>query len=692
MSTRQYSFPEILSSIDTVTKVFSKFRYWRGKLKLEFRMTSTVYHQGSLMFGWLPCVSTAISTPDLFTLSGCNAHILSATTKDNLSIELPYFNPMEWVDILGGKLTPDGRVATGWLSELNTLLTTSSAISASIPMNVYASFTEIEMMGFSSHSKDPGVIKELQNKNQNGINAKTVVSGVSQIVRALPVVGPIWGAIATILNTFSGDLAKPVNDRVATPMYIPASSDSALCHGVALADEVSMYSQALISQTRSLNGMCTSHMTLNELARKPMLHLQYKFDGTNTSFGLTTTPQYQNYSDQRNIDWLWAISYAFKYWKGSIKYLIHFVLPSFQSFRAQITLLDQLNITPDSTGDLMNKIIDVAGETWIEVSVPFLRSTIWTDPYLESQATAGSCPVLQITQLTPIVGSSLPSTPVCYINVFRAGGEDTAFRCLQNAGHAVPITMNNHCSLETKFKSTFDPIFPGAKQSIEKGYIAPEIAATVSDCLKRASATVFTSGGTIDNSAPFNFPAGTGNINYIHAGLEPYQYFSSMFMFWRGSRIVRNNQGTNLWGVLGSGVNAFTWGDGAAIYFPSGSAGLNYREAVCCDYRSMFPYVPVGQPGVPFDAHNFLVYSTGTSTLLPFQQPVVATNTWTAATTYTIAAGDDFMLLHPIPFFPTKFYPTVTLIDEEKTMKTTKPEKQRKSVNTSQKNIVKDNN
>jgi len=104
---------------------------------------------------------------------------MSASTKDNLSIELPYWCPMEWVDIIGGSLVSDGRICTVWLSELNRLLTTSPSISASIPMVVYASFTEIEMMGATSTSKDPGVIKELQSKNKDGINAKTVVSGIS---------------------------------------------------------------------------------------------------------------------------------------------------------------------------------------------------------------------------------------------------------------------------------------------------------------------------------------------------------------------------------------------------------------------------------------------------------------------------------------------------------------------------------
>lgn len=659
MTTRAYPIPTILSSVDTVVKLFSKFRYFRAKVKLEFRMTSSVYHQGALMLGWLPCVSTAMAHPDLFTLSGCNAHTMSASTKDNLSIELPYWCPMEWVDNLGGALTPDGRICTVWLSELNRLLTTSPSISASIPMVVYASFTEIEMMGATSTSKDPGVIKELQNKNQNGINAKTVVSGISQVVRALPVIGPIWGAVATIINTFAGDLAKPVNDAVAQPVVSSASSDYALCHGITYADEVSMYSQALISQSMRFNGMLTSHMTLNELARKPMLHAQFKFDGTITAYALECSPQRSNYGDFRNIDWLWAVSLAFRYWKGAIKYSIHFVLPSFMSFKCQITQQDQLLLPITSTGDLMNKIIDVAGETWVDVEVPFLRPTIWVDPYLEGQAVFGACPQVNIVQLTAIVGSSLPATPVCYINVYRAGGEDTAFRGLQNAAHGLGDIEAESTSLELRFTKPFPAMCESANQSIEKGYIANEIAATVSDCLKRASLTITGLAiGANDYSAPFNFPAGAGNINYSLIGLEPYQYFSSMFLFWRGSRIIRHSQATDFWGVKGA-TTTLNWGDGAAFYFPLGTAGVTNREGLCVNYTSIYPYIPVGQPAVTVDLYNYGPASQGPSVDLPLAKQVIGTNLSTASG-IVVSAGDDFMLIHPVPFFPSKFYPTVS--------------------------------
>lgn len=603
-------------------------------------------------------VSSAMTAPDIFTLSGCNAHTLSASLGDGLSIELPYFIPMEWVDGLSGSLTPDGKIATVWLAELNRLLTTSPNISASIPIVVYASFTEIEMMGMCSFSKEPGVIKELQKKNNDGINAKTVVSGVSQVVRALPVIGPIWGAIATIINTFAGDLAKPVNDAAPQLITATATPDSALCHGITQADEVSMYSQALVSQSKTFNGMLTSHITLNELARKPMLHLQYKFDGTNTSFALTATPQIKDYSDFRNMDWLWAISLAFRYWKGSIKYLIHFVLPSFQSFRAQITILDQLGVAVVSTGDLMNKIVNVQGETWVEVNVPYLRPVLWVVPAAEVPASA-AVPKLVITQLTPIVGSSLPATPVCYINVYRAGGEDTAFRVLQHADDLIsPEKEVVSQSLEVRFRKPFDGLVAGSNQSIEKGYVAPEIACSVSDCLKRASFTLSSSSTFSDTTAPFNFPPGTGNVNYGSIGLEPFQYFAAMFMFWRGSRIIRHYQTATIWGVQDRN-KSLNWGDGAALHFPAGSAGTTFREALSVDYRSIYPYIPVFQPGIIIDYNSMVTVSMGPTVLPPFAEPVNSA-TIGGLTNISIAGGDDFMLIHPVPFFPVKFYPAIT--------------------------------
>jgi len=329
------------------------------------------------------------------------------------------------------------------------------------------------------------------------------------------------------------------------------------------------------------------------------------------------------------------------------------------SFKCQLLQQDQLGVGITSTGELMNKILDVAGETWFDVEVPFLRQTIWADPYLEAQAAPGSVPEIDIVQLTQIVGSSLPSTAVCYINVYRAGGEDTAFRALQHVTYGLGTVIEaESTSLELRFTKPFPAMVDNANQSIEKGYVANEIAATISDCLKRAS--IMFSGlstAAYDYTAPFNFPAGTLNANYKTIGLEPYQYFASMFMFWRGSRIIRHSQATDFWGVMGA-TSTLNWGDGAAFYFPGGSAGLTNREGLCVNYSSIYPYIPVGQPGLTIDLHNYGPASQGPSVVLPLQKQVVGTNLLTA-TNLVISAGDDFMLIHPVPFFPAKFYPTV---------------------------------
>jgi hypothetical protein len=639
----QLNFPQLLLTNPVIQNTLKQFRYFRANVQVEIRINSTPYHQGSLMVGWLPAWQPAFPVTSVRTLSGCNAVVLAASTQESCTVKLPYLNNIDWMDT--SPFVGDGRIAILWILVLNPLLTTSPDMPASLPINVFASFKDIVLEGFISQAKNS---KEAVNKMKNGIDATSTVSTVSKILRKAPVIGPAYGAIADFLNVYSGDLEKPVAVTASTPIHAIYGA-GALAEGLDYVDPMSLYSNANLAQSKTFAGMETSHMTLNELAMKPILFFQVVMTSVSPSYNVRVTPDDVWAVLPQQSDYLRAVSHAFRYWRGSIKYLFHFCVPAFYSFRVQFSLNYDPLATPANVGDLMNKIIDIKGETWVPIVVPYLRPITWSEVLFDPP---DAIPLLTWALITPIVGSSLPATPIVYCNVFRAGGEDMCFSQLVNAqtgseslSKEKDLYRNDpfvpQCSINDAFKKPFDGLMPGTTQSIEKGFCMPEMAVTVTDCCKRQA-----------NHVPImsflSYPtACTNTIATAYIEHQPLHYFGSFFQWWRGSRTMRHYQfpyTTNIWGLDNFRGTLLTYADGASQLFNAPTdAYLYHTEAIQLPYYCKVPWSPTLSPAHTTDLNSQIFPSD-------VRNP--------PSSNITLQAGDDFMYMHCIPFFLLDYEPT----------------------------------
>jgi len=192
-------------------------------------------------------------------------------------------------------------------------------------------------------------------------------------------------------------------------------------------------------------------------------------------------------------------------------------------------------------GDLPQIIVDVKGDTFCEVTIPYLHPYVWRP----SGTFANSDPKIYCQMITDIAGSTAPSSPIIYCNVWRSAGEDFQWMHPRNTyevyyptppkerklitGKELPKAQ---CSIGPRFKRPFKPIMEGACYSHELGTCSAEMPIRVSDVMKRWNQRTSSDAG----SAGFDVRRSTGNAQY---NCEAFPYFGASFLFWRGSRRIR---------------------------------------------------------------------------------------------------------------------------------------------------------
>jgi len=624
-----------LSQTTAALAVWKLYALARCCFKIDFKLTSSIYHQGSAVVGWLPCINTTTVPQTLQQCTGYHATIISAAKQDSVSMLIPFCSPEDWFPTSGFTSTSNEH-ASVFFRPLNTLLTTTTSIAASIPVEIWASIEECDLSGAKSQMAKKNA--EAAAKEQKGKDEAvgSVIRNTSQLVRRVPVIGAVWSPIADVINTIFGtQLSKPVTTAAASNMMFRYASDVTQADGVTEASTLSLYQNPRTAVGPTLFGMDSTYMSLRKIAGTPLLFDTIGFNGTTVVAWSTSVLPSQVGSVIVTQDYLCSTVRLIKFYRGSIKYLFQFIMPGFYACRFRLKMYYGTVVDP---GDVPSMVFDVKGDTIISITAPMLNYRAWFDKTNSSNLIG----TLMLEQITGIIGSPSPTVAIIYCNVFRAGAEDLQFAVPTDVfssafkGPETRTYANNEdlsgakkqMNLRKAFSVQFDPIALGQCFTQERNAVMAEEVQTLLDLLKR--------------------PATGYTVAQLEMGitstLSAHKLIMSHFMFYRGSVVYRHmhlgnttthNDGWYL-NLSGTTTNKLDVGWAAAY---QAATPMWQTEAINVPWYCAVPYVP--------SALNLsYIHTTSTKVTTPIL-PKLALAT---PDTVTLSAGDDFMGLFLVPW------------------------------------------
>jgi len=380
--------------------------------------------------------------------------------------------------------------------------------------------------------------KEAKTKSSGGIISGIfrAASGIASVISFFPVIGsiasimsPIFKAGSLVAAYFGYDY--PVNISTINQMRIAQTSGFALMKGLDTVDQISCDPANLVSSEH--NFFCEKigpahNFSLYRL--RPAIILHATFNSSNLQNGLIwSLPVLPTYMANNNGVTIFTLhpvgNYAsfFRYWRGSMKYMIMFTTSRFVSARIRIEWHPNFSTvgltTSNDTGDIVSLTVDVNGDTDVPFMVPWLKDT----PYLPIVApdvatTAGDNSTngwICMTVVNPPVASDTTFSTTIHCIVWMSGGED--FECSRptelfpgfefspvanfplkkedknnngvgpfrrQRGFDVHAQMSKQATTQSQFMQTFKPLAP-CDQTVVKHILQGETVQSFVDLFHR---------------------------------------------------------------------------------------------------------------------------------------------------------------------------------------------------------------
>jgi len=523
-------FPGLLFNIPVVRDALSSFYYFRGDVEISIKLSSTPYHSGAALVGWTPDTSFNY-TSDIMALSAHNPIVLNYSSSDCIDLTFHWVKPDMWTNANGTTPADDTSLGILYLMPLVAVGNTSGN-SLTIPCTVFARFKNPQVAGFivpgafktntttrprreavakgkaqmnirPTRPQDGGVSGEQAEKSETGLQtAQAGASVVAPLFESIPIVGNVYQEIASAVKTVADFLDKPRSLQVAAKMVPFVGTDISMGAGLDNSDRLSLYPTSRLATTGIFEKGCFSTKnTTAQLAGIPMLHHRTIFTGSTLSDTLGLHPNYRGYYnglDRQQAfrpDYFMYVASNYRFWRGSIKYMLHFICDAFTTARFRISYYIDPTTDTATGGDFPSIIIDVKGSTLTTVQVPFL----WHTPYRPfnwfGEDTELLYPSLKIEQITASIAFST-ATPVITCIIWRGAGEDIQFNGLTECSLVCdtpsetispPKTAKGKAqmNIQTSFQKKFDWIGCECTGSKEQGYVTSESNGPIIDTMRR---------------------------------------------------------------------------------------------------------------------------------------------------------------------------------------------------------------
>lgn len=606
------SFPSTLFAQPVIAAAMMSFKFWRADIKVHIKMQSVPQQRGAVLASWKPC--TALPPANKIQASGNHATILNISTSDTATFVIPYLSPKAWLTY------PEYTASDHSTLFITTLvpLSAPTGISNVVKFTVYASFENPEVAGF--------------------VHTDAAQSGIQPIQKVLATVNPIVNSLmdlTTVIQPALGLLNLLDKPEVSTQaQYMVTGGMRAtdwLTDAQVVSIPMSLKERPYLTNTVNLFPLGKSSDSFASLAANPMLCFQKEVTAAADRIEYPVNPCVPSWDGVNwGPDYLFHFTRYAQYWRGGIRFFMHFCCDQFTSSRFRVGISYKAwNATWADSGDVPSAVVDVHGSTYYAVTVPYLHDEYWQKVVIPFTAGSSFFPRLYIEALDTPVGATAPASPKITISLFRAAAPDFQLAEPGYTEAETPVRRSEkapkkripdkaQCSLEGAFSKSFASLVPGSMLTFEQGLCMPEVMDSPAQLCKRTCIPLVTSVNCNGLDTPYSMPH-----YYLNLTAE-------VFAFWRGSRRCQyTRQPDTSLADLTTGVitanpispKIYEWGEAD----PQG-------VGVTLPYYSPLPYRVMGN-------YNY----TG--------RPFTASVTWFCTTSPTslefrYSAGDDLVCGH----------------------------------------------
>jgi len=630
------------------------YRYLQCDVEVTIKLNTTMYHQGCLCAGWFP-QETPLTCATTYYAPSHDGILMSASLQDQCTFTVPFCSSRPHYDLLTWGPSHPGSY---FISVINPLKVAAPNIADNVQVGVYLQMKNIKLYGVlpqvapaetptwqmqSTHTNKFKTNSEAEVKDDKGISASGPKDIVSTVLSTVPLVGDIVKLGSAIMN-----LDKPSSDQSTTFVQTRNNRGMGLLTGIDYSEPMSQFPSYAVA--RSIGNFESSDMSVVDYCKKPALLWQQTFTSTGPIVTLTMHPMKYWASTQRlEPDFLAFGTSLYDYWRGSIKLLFHFVSTPFYSCRLRISVshADGPPASIDAGTGVFSKIVDVKGDTWTTLVVPYLTKRIWSYVDYDYEPSVKDYSYVYIEALTDVLGSSLPAQALIYMNIYRSAGDDyqlaglrtaqkiasnsTVIDSTQNAKKGFQFSMQ--CSLKDKFKEPFDGagVSTGIKES---GIFMADGSTTIADTCKRFYPY------TPDSFNSFSFPYVTDS----NQAKLPVFWWPQTFMYWRGSRRLKWISNTTPY------VQSLTSPDGSTTY---ASSYVNNNQTI----------MEVAVPWFSTESYYVTQERDAGTNWWQYAKPVRCTNNVILNSSLYFSIGDDLTFFYIIqPFVSQLFASTANQI------------------------------
>jgi hypothetical protein len=456
--------PDALVSKPFISDILQRFRWFKGHIKLGFRINSTPFHYGALLISWVPQYNGNSGYARFKSLdhASANPHIIvSANSRQVVNLTIPWIN--NELMIQQGTSNAIGTVGIFVLSQLKQMDMTDVPV---VDVTVFANFEDIQTTGIYAQadygrdvkSKPDSQEKEAQKASKEGLLSSTLASGAG-LAAMFATADFRAGALGLSSILKFGSMlfkalgySKETERLAASPVRVDMTSPMAHGSGLDSAKKLALVPENHVVKDHTIFGTNRDYDLLRELVLIPSIYMKFNWaknstpnnnllarwvvsptgymsDGVSNNIGSTTWVNPTN-----------TLAACHRYWRGGMKYSLRFFTSNFISGRLRIVWMPTMVPSSIATeeGNIISEVIDITGDTTFDFTIPYCHSrpmlrcgyntTFSTDFGGYVNGTIGLYPVTDLVTATPATEASVD------VVIYASGGEDLVFSIPQDMG------------------------------------------------------------------------------------------------------------------------------------------------------------------------------------------------------------------------------------------------------------------